>query len=449
MLRWLSKVLNQPRSGSQEAKVLVVPQTEHHISPADISSNAITVMQRLNQAGHSAYLVGGGVRDLLLEGAPKDFDIATDATPEQVRKLFRNSRIIGRRFKIVHVRFGREIIEVTTFRGQDSGSNHQVESDTGQLLRDNVYGDLQSDALRRDFTVNALYYSDEDKCLYDYTRGLEDIKKRQLKMIGDPTVRYKEDPVRMLRAVRFAAKLGFTIEEASAQPITELAELLTHVPPARLFDEILKLFLGGCATATYEHFYRYGLMAQLFPESAASLEAKPHYASMIEQVMVNTDKRIRSGKRVTPAFVYACFMWPAFCEELERQKALNISFQERLHLSMDAVISAQLRRIMIPKRFSIPLRQIWELQFRLEKRSGGRAQRLLEHPKFRAAYDFLVLRESAGENLEGLGQWWTQFQEAREEQRSEMLKLLSDAPRKRKPRRRRKSQPKNKPKDSE
>ncbi len=419
--------------------VTLIPRDQHSISRRDISTSALKVMNRLNQSGFSSYLVGGGVRDLLLEGSPKDFDVATDATPEQIRTLFRNSRIIGRRFRIVHVRFGREIIEVTTFRGQNSDSNQQIESDTGQLLRDNVYGDMESDAIRRDFTANALYYSSKDFSIYDYTTGIEDIGKRQLKMIGDPATRYKEDPVRLLRAVRFAAKLGFTIESSTEAPIRDQAHLLEHVPAARLFDEILKLFMGGYATATYQLLQHYQLLDQLFPGINKILSNDPMYGNLIEEVMINTDKRIRSDKRVTPAFIYAALLWPAMHHEYIRLTTKGTPQLEAFNQSSQKIISRQLQRIMIPKRFLIPMRQIWELQWRLPNRQGKRAQRLLEHPKFRAGYDFLLVREASGEQLDDLGLWWKQFQDADEDMKASMIGQLKPPSKRRK--RKRKPRP--------
>ncbi len=452
MIKRLLTFLSSPNSdttktarsnkGGGKYGVQIIPRDQHSISRRDISASALKVMNRLNQSGFSSYLVGGGVRDLLLEGSPKDFDVATDATPEQIRTLFRNSRIIGRRFRIVHVRFGREIIEVTTFRGQNSDSNQQVESNTGQLLRDNVYGDMESDAIRRDFTANALYYSSKDFSIYDYTTGLEDIEKRQLKMIGDPATRYKEDPVRLLRAIRFAAKLGFTIEPSTEDPIREQAHLLEHVPAARLFDEILKLFMGGYATATYQLLQHYQLLDQLFPGINKILSNNPIYGNLIEEVMINTDKRIRSDKRVTPAFIYAALLWPAMHYEHVRLINKGTPQLEAFNQSSQKIISRQLQRIMIPKRFLIPMRQIWELQWRLPNRQGKRALRLLEHPKFRAGYDFLLVREAAGEQLDDLGLWWKQFQDAGEELKASMISQLNP-PSKRRKRKRKPRPPKN------
>ncbi len=424
-----------PKRINNKITPTIISKDTHGISEKNISQSALKVMIRLNQAGFQGYLVGGGVRDLLLDGSPKDFDIATDATPEQVRTLFRNSRIIGRRFRIVHVRFGREIIEVTTFRGQNSDSSQQVESDTGQLLRDNVYGDLESDALRRDFTANALYYSAKDMAVYDYTNGMGDIKNRQLRMIGDPATRYKEDPVRLLRAVRFAAKLGFKIEPDTQKPIREQAHLLAHVPPARLFEEILKLFLSGYATATYVLLRDYGLLEELFPESFKVMDNHPSYALLIEEMISNTDKRIRTDKRVTPAFVYAALLWPAMHHEFLKLTAAGASEIDAFSQACQKTISLQLQRIMIPKRFLIPMRQIWELQWRLPNRQGNRAQRLLEHPKFRAGYDFLLMREVAGEQLDDLGSWWNQYQHGSEELQNTMVDELVPTPNSKKRRR--------------
>ncbi len=415
----------------------VIPPKKHNFSHHDISHNAIKVIEGLNRAGFKSYLVGGSIRDGLMGCNPKDFDVSTDATPEQVRKVFRHSRIIGRRFRIVHVKFGREIIEVTTFRGESTDSEQQVESSTGQLLRDNVYGDMRSDALRRDFTVNALYYSPEDESIYDYTMGIKDIEKRQLRIIGDPLTRYKEDPVRLLRAIRFASKLGFSIEEKTAAPIRDNAHLLTHVPPARLFDEVLKLFLNGSATATYSLLKDYQLLDSLFPSTMAVMDKSPYFEALIDAVMINTDKRIRNNKRVTPAFIYGALLWPAFIYEQHKLVENKVPIIPAVHEAAEKVIRQQQAFIAIPKRFTIPMRQIWELQWRLALRTGKRAEKLLSHEKFRAGYDFLLMREVAGERLNGLGNWWTRFQDAPEEQRESMVQELQ--PKQRSPRKRKAS----------
>jgi len=411
----------------------VIPRDQHTISRKNISSAAIKIIKQLTEAGYAAYLVGGGVRDLLLGGHPKDFDVATSATPEEVRKLFRGARIVGRRFQIVHVRMGREIIEVTTFRGH----HDEARSDEGMLLRDNVYGTLETDAMRRDFTVNALYYTLKDFSVIDYCNGVEDLKKRTLRMIGDPATRYKEDPVRMLRALRFAAKLGFTIEPATAKPIRELGNLLINVSEARLFEEVLKLFLGGSATATFNLMREYDLLGHLFPGADHALKSGDLLgAGIIEQCMINTDKRIRGDKTVTPAFIYAALLWPALQQEFKHLSAHMTPAAAWSQAAQNA-ISQQLTRTSIPKRFLIPMREIWDLQQRLPSRLGMRALRTLDHPRFRAAYDFLLMREAAGEELDGLGTWWTRYQTADDEEREKMVKSLGKPSGGSKPRRRR------------
>lgn len=405
-----------------------------------VSRNAIKVVDMLQSAGFSAFIVGGGVRDLLLNLKPKDFDVATNATPEQVRQVFRSALIIGRRFRIVHVRFGREIIEVTTFRAhhqESSNAKDAKQSDHGLLLLDNVYGDIESDAFRRDFTVNALYLDPNTRQIIDFADGIEDLKARQLRIIGEPEARYREDPVRMLRAVRFAAKLGFRLEASSERPIAALAPLLAHIPPARMFEEVLKLFLSGSATACFHLLRQYGLFYYLFPGTEDVLKTQdPVSEAIAERVVINTDKRIRSDLRVTPAFIYAVFLWLPLQQAVKKLLGQGVSPQDALQKAGSDVIAKQLSRTAIPKRFLIPLREIWALQWRLPKRDGGKAFALLEHPRFRAAYDFLLLREEAGENLDGLGQWWTQFQNADSNGREEMLKGL-DSPIKRKSRKRR------------
>ncbi len=438
MLKRLFKYLPSARN---QGKPQIIPREHHPISRKSISPGAIKIMKRLNEVGHESYLVGGGVRDLLLGGHPKDFDIATDATPEQIKHLFRGARIIGRRFRIVHVRMGREIIEVTTFRAHHNEASHQKEaaqSDHGMLLRDNVYGDLRSDAARRDFTINALYYTLDGFAIHDYAGGVKDIKRRLIRMIGDPATRYKEDPVRMLRAVRFAAKLGFTIEPDTAKPIPELSELLAHVPAARLFEEVLKLFMSGSATATFHQLREYSLLAYLFPGTEAHLQRGDLIGSrLIEQAMLNTDKRIRNNQRVTPAFIYAALLWPPLIKEKQKLQARNIPAVTALQQASLAVINKQLTHTSIPKRFLIPMREIWDLQERLPRRQGKRAERLMEHPRFRAAYDFVLLREEAGEDLNGLGSWWTRYQVADEAERQQLLDKLDDGSGSHKPRRRR------------
>lgn len=444
----LKRLLNfiTPRSAkTADGNLRVIPRDQHNISRKHISPAALKIIKQLQEADYEAYLVGGGVRDLLLGGLPKDFDVATSATPEQVRRIFRGARIIGRRFQIVHVRIGREVIEVTTFRGADNetattggkDSAKVTRSEHGMLLRDNMYGDVVSDALRRDFTVNALYYTIRDFSVHDYAGGMQDLEKRTLRIIGDPATRYKEDPVRMLRAIRFAAKLGFQIEPGTAKPIRELSKLLNNISEARLFEEVLKLFLGGSATATFTLMREYGLLGQLFPGTEMALAAGDELgAQLIEQTMINTDKRIRADKTVTPAFIYAALLWPAL-QQTRKQLEQTMPPTAAYLQAAQQVVSQQLARTSIPKRFSIPMREIWDLQHRLNQRAGMRALRLLDHPRFRAAYDFLLMREDAGEKLDGLGSWWTHFQTADDDQREQMINNLNKREAAAKPRRRR------------
>lgn len=417
----------------------VVGNTKHNVSNKYISRGSMSVITKLQENGYEAYLVGGGVRDLLLGGKPKDFDVATNATPEQVKTLFRNAHIIGKRFRIVHVRFGREIVEVTTFRaGHETAKKESqaVQSDKGILLRDNVYGDLESDALRRDFTVNALYYNPTTQEVTDFTGGLNDLDNRILRIIGDPELRFKEDPVRMLRAVRFACKLGFVLEASVEENILDHTNYLAEIPSARLFDEVLKLFMSGSALATLHKLKEFNLLEHLFPGLALCLsQGESIENELVFCAATNTDKRVRQGKSVTPAFIYASFLWPPLQAAIRHAKEVNnASPHDALFQGAQGVINQQLAVTSIPKRFLIPMREIWSLQSRLEKNYGKRALDMLENPRFRAAYDFLLLREQAGENINGLGAWWTTFQHADAETRETMLKASSG---KSKPRRRR------------
>ena len=391
----------------------VIPRDEHCISRKNISDSALKVMARLRNHDHQAYLVGGAVRDLLLGGHPKDFDVATDATPEEVNALFRNSRIIGRRFRIVHVRFGREIIEVTTFRGHhdsDNGKTASRQSDKGLLLRDNVYGTLEEDAVRRDLTVNALYYDAGSFSVLDHVGGLGDLNRRRICVIGDPATRYREDPVRMLRVLRFAAKLGFKIERHTGAAISQCAQLLGEIPSARLFDEFLKLFMAGYAEATLERLLEYRLLEYLFPDTDHLLRQDQRARELVRLAMTSTDQRVKQDKPVTPAFILAALLWPVALRQSEHLQQRGDPPMVAMHSAAQQVIGQACQIITIPKRFSIPLREIWEFQLRLERRQGKRAAELVDHRRFRAAYDFLLLREAAGEETGGIGEWWTQFQ---------------------------------------
>jgi poly(A) polymerase len=407
----------------------VVARNEHPISRANISSNALKVLYRLRDAGFQAFLVGGAVRDLLLDLHPKDFDIATNAHPDQVKQLFRNCRLIGRRFHLAHVRFGYEIIEVATFRAAhtpidednsvDEGG-HRVLDERGRILRDNLYGTIEEDVWRRDFTANALYYNIEDFSVWDYVGGVEDARNRILRMIGDPETRYREDPVRMLRAVRFAAKLGFTIHKDTAAPIPKLAWMLDGVPPARLFDEVNKVFLAGSAQPAFELLERLELLEHLFPDLARALQDAPSGNAARELVRLGlqgTDERVRSEKSVTPTFLFAVLMWPAIQRAYAKAGHPNDGDPQHLLAACDQVTARQQQRVAVPKRFTLPLRELVGLQPRFERREGRRALRLLNHPRFRAAYDFLVLRAAAGEADPELAKWWTDIQSASADER--------------------------------
>ena len=410
------------------------------------------MLYRLNNSGYQAYLVGGCVRDILLGKKPKDFDVTTDATPEQIKDLFRNCRLIGRRFRLAHIVFGREIIEVATFRGHhqntdDGSSKVSKQSDHGQLLRDNVFGSIEEDAQRRDFTINAMYYNIADYSISDFAGGMQAIKDKQLALIGDPETRYREDPVRMLRAIRFAVKLDMGISQESAAPIKSMAPLMANIPPARLFEEVLKLLLSGQGLATYKLLSEYHLFEPLFPQLAPLLtQVEGRESKFVELVLTNTDNRINTGQRVTPAFIFAAFMWYPLeerCQQLMAEGGLN--HFDAFNMALNDVMHRQIQRIMIPKRFSVPIRDIWQLQNRLPKRYGRRAYQMLEHPKFRAAYDFLLMRgRIEGGKLLELADWWTEFQEVDEGGRKHMLQVLRDkeSGATKRPRKRRKPKPK-------
>lgn len=432
MLKKLMRILSPGSAGPDVEGPHIVAPRDHPLNPGDISRGARKVVETLEAEGFEAFVVGGCVRDMLLELRPKDFDVATDATPEQVKELFRRARVVGRRFRIAHVYFGGETVEVTTFRAGHSGDDGRKarRSDDGMLLRDNVYGDIDEDARRRDFTINALYYHPHDNTLYDYANGLRDIERRQLVAIGDPPTRYREDPVRMLRAARFAAKLAFQIAPDTAAPIEPLGNLLTQVAPARLFDEFLKLFLAGHALATFHLLQDYHLFGHLFPETRKCLEEEGDdgfYHTFIDQALTNTDLRVRGGKSVTPAFLLAAFLWPVVVKEQAALEAGGESPPMALQKAAGRVIGRQVERIAIPRRFSQPMREIWELQQRLPKRHGTRAEHLVSLPRFRAAYDFLLLREESGEDLDGLGHWWTKYQDADDRGRRNMVEALGPA----------------------
>ena len=421
--------------GSPEpTSVRVLTRSEHPVSRRHITSGALRVLNRLYRAGHTAYLVGGSVRDLFVKREPKDFDIATNATPEEVHDLFRNSRLIGRRFRIVHVVFGREIIEVTTFRGNardtddDRADDEHKTSEHGLLLRDNVYGSIDEDAMRRDLSINALYYSSRDFAIYDFVGGIEDLERRLIRVIGDPETRYREDPVRMLRAVRFATKLGMSIAPGTEKPIKGLANLLDHIPPARLFEESLKLFLNGKAEENYLMLRQYGLFKALFPALDKILDANPDGLehAFILQMFKNTDKRINADKKVTPAFIFAALLWfPLLSIAKKLQQRDKLSEYDAFAQAMNKVLSESAQHVAVPKRFTLGARDIWHIQQRLDKRGGQRAYRLTQQPRFKAAYDFLLLRVQAGEEQhKELADWWTAYLSQDINGQKEMVKNL-------------------------
>jgi poly(A) polymerase len=488
------ELLNEADQASRPA-ARIIPRAEHSISRSAISPNALRVLYRLREAGYEAFLVGGCVRDLLLGITPKDFDIATSALPEEVKRTFRNCRLIGRRFRLAHVFFGREIIEVATFRatsapdepieavapdldddvdagdlddelgedldadestvlaeagshqtgfhgtpplverdrsrhagaGSDDDDVDRVTDEHGRILRDNAYGSIDDDVWRRDFTANSLYYNIADFSIWDYTGGVEDIAARRLKLIGDPVTRYREDPVRMLRAARFEAKLGFTLDGATGTSIAELRELLGSVPPARLFDETLKLFLTGHGARSLEVLQAHGLLAELLPTVAAYLRKHPDgaVARLLEQGLVNTDQRVQQGKPVTPTFLFALLLYGPIAEIIEKQP------QEKWHDigtivdAVDRAARAAQGRITIPKRFSLGVREMFAAQPRLEQPRGRRALRMLEQPRFRAGFDLLLLRADMGLADPAIATWWTRVQEVSQTDRDRMADALT------------------------
>jgi poly(A) polymerase len=450
-----------PQSGAPSP--VIVARADHPISRSQISGNALKVLYRLKDAGFQAFLVGGCVRDLLIGIEPKDFDVATDAAPEEVRRLFRNCRLIGRRFRLAHVRFGYQVIEVATFRAAGApmapepdldgitdenadgdepldepldehgdvdgnvapptpaGNRDRAHDERGRLLRDNLYGTIDQDVWRRDFTCNALYYNIQDFSIWDYVGGVEDVRARTIRLIGDPETRYREDPVRMLRAVRFEAKLGFEIHETARAPFAKLAPLLEHIPPARLLDEFLKLFLAGFGQRSFDLLRAHGLLDHLFPLTAAHLaQARDGTAlALIRAGLADTDRRVEEGRAVTPMFLFAVMLFGPVSAAAQRRFDAGAPPPVAIAEAVDEVVAEQNRRIGIPKRFSIPMRELLALQPRFHRREGRRALAFLAHPRFRAAYDFLVLRAAAGVEDPEIARWWTELQSLTPEQQRE------------------------------
>ena len=386
----------------------------HNVNRKHVSPAAIRVVERLRAANYEGYVVGGAVRDLILGAKPKDFDVATNATPEEIKSLFRSARIIGRRFQIVHVRDGREIIEVTTYRGphqsESSVKSASKQSDKGLLLRDNVYGSLAEDAARRDLTINAMYYDPIDESVLDEMGGNQDIEARLVRILGDPQTRYREDPVRMLRVIRFAARLQFDIESETEAAIGVCGPLLGEIPPARLFDEFLKLFMAGHGRPTLLLLLRYQLLDSLCPDAAFLIEKEPRFKQLVTQAMGNTDQRVKDGRHVTPAFLLAALLWPVVQTRANAMVRTGEAISQAIHSAGQQVIAETCQKMSIPKRFSYPVREIWELQPRLERRQSKRVKDLIADRRFRAAYDLLLLREESSESLDNAGKFWEQQQ---------------------------------------
>jgi len=406
--------------------VRVYARSEHNISRTQVSEEALKVLYRLRKAGYQAFLVGGCVRDLLLGREPKDFDVVTDAHPEEIRRVFRNCRLIGRRFRLAHVHFGDQIVEVATFRalGNGDADGDREEGRDGRILRDNIYGTIEEDAFRRDFTVNALYYNIRDFSVVDYVGGMADHQQGILRLIGDPGQRYREDPVRMLRAIRFSVKLGFNIHPSCAEPIPKLAHLLQGIPAARLFDEVIKLLLSGYAAQTFESLRRYGLFGLLFPETEACLGKEPEGFPLVflAKSLERTDERLQQGKGAAPFFLFACILWEPvrLLAEAKIEAGENefFAYQE----AASEVLDRQVRYVAIPRSISLTMREIWALQPRLGHTKGGRPFKLLGHPRFRAAFDFLVLRAETGEASPELADWWARFQSVGEAEQKAMTR---------------------------
>ncbi|MDO9268444.1 MAG: polynucleotide adenylyltransferase PcnB [Methylobacter sp.] len=427
ILNFFKKIIKSARNEAEpvavDARVKIYSRAEHNISRSQISEYALKVLYRLQKEGFDAYLVGGCVRDLLLGREPKDFDVVTNADPDQVRKVFRNCRLIGRRFRLAHVHFGREIIEVATFRGAGEEQNDkQVLNKEGRLLRDNVYGTIEEDVWRRDFTVNALYYNIKDFSVVDYVGGMADHKTGTLKLIGDPEMRFREDPVRMLRAVRFAVKLGFKLDRACEKAIHNDVQLLASIPSARLYDEALKLFLSGYALQTFEMLRHYGLFQVLFPstENSLAVEENGFPRLLLIKALENSDKRIAEGKTVTAYFLLAAFLWEPVRilakEKMAQGEVEFVAYQD----AASEVIARQIRSTALPRHISMAMREVWNMQPKFNARIGSKPSRLIGHPRFRAGYDFLVLRAETGGADPELAEWWTKYQNASENEQRKM-----------------------------
>ncbi len=436
-IRKILGVKNKSDAASANQKPTVLGPKDHGIDPQLVSANAIRITQTLQENGFKAFVVGGAVRDLLTGVKPKDFDIATNATPEQVKRLFRRAFIIGRRFQIVHVMFGQDLLEVTTFRG--AATDGAPKDEHGRVLRDNTFGEQYEDAARRDFTVNAMYYDPASQIVLDYHGGMKDIKKKTLRIIGVPEARYREDPVRMLRVVRFAAKLNFTIDASTRAPIAVMAPLINNVPAARVFDETLKLLTSGHAMACLQQLRKEGLHHGLMPLLDVVLE-QPLGEKFVTLALANTDERVQQGKGVSPGFLFASLLWHQVVEKWEAYKAAGEFPIPALHLAADDVLNTQTDALAIQRKIGSDMRDIWAMQPRFDKRVGKTPYKMLEHPRLRAGYDFLLLRCASGEIDEEIGEWWTDFMEGDSAEREQLInskpKTAEAGAKKRKPRRR-------------
>jgi poly(A) polymerase len=454
--KFIDKLLGKPSAAKRSplGKRLEIPVAEHGIDPSLLDERAIRVVQTLSDAGFEAYIVGGAVRDLLLGMRPKDFDVATNATPEEVKGLFRRAFIIGRRFRIVHVVYGRgrehEVIEVSTFRAllanesaeqvsgnektsksELAGKSHVVDAE-GRVLRDNVWGPQVEDAARRDFTVNALYYDPQRQLVVDYHGGLVDAKKRVLRMIGDPDTRYREDPVRIIRAVRFAAKLGFELEPKTRAPVKACAALLANVPASRLFDEMIKLLQTGHSLASLEQLRKQGLGRGIFPILDAMLDDKGELydgvrGKFVRQAFEDTDLRVKEGRGVSPSFMLACMLWHEVLDRWTRIREEGEAPVPALAQAIDAVFDARIGDISGRGKLATDMREIWMMQPRFERRTGNAVYTLVEQPRYRAGFDFLRLRADAGEIEPALADWWEDFALGSEDERTALLDEAREA----------------------
>ncbi|HEV7856701.1 MAG TPA: polynucleotide adenylyltransferase PcnB [Herminiimonas sp.] len=435
--KFIRRILGTKKTAHDHTQPVILNAKEHGIDPQLVSSNAVRVTNTLQQAGFKAFLVGGAVRDLLLGIKPKDFDIATNATPEQVKKLFRRAFIIGRRFQIVHVMFGQDLLEVTTFRG--ASHDEAPKDEHGRVLRDNTFGEQHEDALRRDFTINAMYYDPATQTVLDYHGGMSDIRNKTLRIIGVPEARFREDPVRLLRAVRFAAKLKFTIDPTTREPIAIMAPLINNVPAARVFDEMLKLLMSGQAMACLQQLRKEGLHHGLLPLLDVVME-QPLGEKFVRLALANTDERVKQGKPVSPSFLFASLLWHQALEKWKAYQAAGESPIPALHLAADDVLNTQTDKLALQRKIAADMREIWALQPRFERRVGKTPYKLLEHPRMRAGYDFLLLRCASGEIDSEIGEWWSAFIDGDGAEREELLTrkipAASDAPAKKRPRRR-------------